>query len=321
MSIAGSTYWGPTIFGPQSQNVTYELVGDGSVSAPSIAFQLEPDTGLYRIGTDNLGVSVGGTKRIDISTTSAKFTNPVRAPNGTDTIPSISFTNDSQTGLRLIGTSNLSIQVGSVTELNMTTNENTFQHGIVFPTARSSTGGDASSPPFSFIVGTDTNTGMYRIGADNLGLTCGGVKQVDISTSAFTLTNPLVAPNVLSSTYTPTFSSLTNCASPTILGTTKYSVNGDIVQIFLRLTIDPTTADTQWSFNMTVPVARVSGNFNNTHLAGAVGTRHVPLDVIISYVSGESVNGAQTISLFGLDSEASPPGRTVEYIVWYALTN
>lgn len=47
----------------------------------------------------------------------------------------------------------------------------------------------ASSPSFSFVG--DENTGMYRIGADNLGITCGGVKQVDISTSLVTFTNAI----------------------------------------------------------------------------------------------------------------------------------
>lgn len=42
---------------------------DGSVSAPSLAFAADTNTGLYRIGADNLGITIGGTKRLDFSTT------------------------------------------------------------------------------------------------------------------------------------------------------------------------------------------------------------------------------------------------------------
>lgn len=42
---------------------------DGSAAAPSIAFAADPDTGLYRIGANNLGVAAGGAKVLDIGTT------------------------------------------------------------------------------------------------------------------------------------------------------------------------------------------------------------------------------------------------------------
>jgi hypothetical protein len=42
---------------------------DGSVSLPGISFQSDTDTGIYRIGADNLGVAVGGTKILDVAST------------------------------------------------------------------------------------------------------------------------------------------------------------------------------------------------------------------------------------------------------------
>lgn len=47
---------------------------DGSVGAPGIAFSADLNTGFYRIGNDNLGVAVGGTKVIDITPTAVSFT-------------------------------------------------------------------------------------------------------------------------------------------------------------------------------------------------------------------------------------------------------
>ena len=49
------------------------LFADGTVGAPSVTFTLDTDTGLYRIGANNLGLSIGGTKRVDFSATAVQF--------------------------------------------------------------------------------------------------------------------------------------------------------------------------------------------------------------------------------------------------------
>lgn len=46
---------------------TYQF-GNGTVSKPSIAFQADPDTGFYRIGAGNIGMTLDGTKRLDFGT-------------------------------------------------------------------------------------------------------------------------------------------------------------------------------------------------------------------------------------------------------------
>lgn len=43
-------------------------LGDGTKTAPAVTFSSDPDTGIYRIGSNNLGVSVGDTKVLDVST-------------------------------------------------------------------------------------------------------------------------------------------------------------------------------------------------------------------------------------------------------------
>ncbi|PYS91487.1 MAG: hypothetical protein DMF62_02430 [Acidobacteria bacterium] len=45
------------------------LLPDGTAGAPSLSFSADSDNGPYRIGTNNWGLSVGGTKRVDLSTT------------------------------------------------------------------------------------------------------------------------------------------------------------------------------------------------------------------------------------------------------------
>lgn len=47
-------------------------LSNGSAALPSLTFGSDTDTGLYRIGADNLGVTIGGTKKLDL--TSSLFT-------------------------------------------------------------------------------------------------------------------------------------------------------------------------------------------------------------------------------------------------------
>src|SRR5262249_18663253 len=46
---------------------------DGSVAAPGFYFNKDTATGLYRIGASEIGIALGGTKYVDISTSSAIF--------------------------------------------------------------------------------------------------------------------------------------------------------------------------------------------------------------------------------------------------------
>lgn len=46
-------------------------IGAGSAASPAIQFQSDPDTGLYDIGADNLGITVGGSKILDLKNNAA----------------------------------------------------------------------------------------------------------------------------------------------------------------------------------------------------------------------------------------------------------
>jgi len=47
---------------------TTVLTGNGTVAAPSVSFASDQDTGLYRIGANNIGVAANGAKVLDIAT-------------------------------------------------------------------------------------------------------------------------------------------------------------------------------------------------------------------------------------------------------------
>ena len=73
--------------------------GDGTVSAPSISFASDTNTGLYRIGADNLGVAVNGTKIIDVATTGVSVAGAIGSTGNytiTKAEPTIVFSNTGQ---------------------------------------------------------------------------------------------------------------------------------------------------------------------------------------------------------------------------------
>lgn len=88
------------------------LNSSGSVSLPSYSFSSDPNTGIYRIGADNLGITAGGVKQVDISTSATDFSGRIRAPNGTTALPGISFTGAPDVGL-IGATGSLSVAVNN----------------------------------------------------------------------------------------------------------------------------------------------------------------------------------------------------------------
>lgn len=55
---------------------------DGSVAAPSYGFKDDPDSGLYPIGANNIGIAVGGSKILDIGAAGLGITGTLTAPSG-----------------------------------------------------------------------------------------------------------------------------------------------------------------------------------------------------------------------------------------------
>jgi len=73
---------------------------NGTAAAPSIYFKDSgTDTGIYSPGTDQVGISAGGTSRFEVSTSATTSTLPVVHPLGAVGTPSITFTGDLNTGI------------------------------------------------------------------------------------------------------------------------------------------------------------------------------------------------------------------------------
>lgn len=97
---------------------------DGSVALPSISFNNDTDSGLYRIGTNNIGIALNATKVVDIGTGSVAISVTGATPmsltrTGSSTNVNMSFTHDAASrylGLDAGG----NLRFGSAADLNNT---------------------------------------------------------------------------------------------------------------------------------------------------------------------------------------------------------
>src|SRR5690606_34369645 len=148
-------------------------MNDGTVSAPSIAFNNDADTGIYRIGDNNLGLAVNGTKAVDIDTTRTLFTSPLYVPDGKVTAPSITFVNDPDTGLYRYDTGIINYVSNGVSKVLIS--DIYLNSSIPFI----GTMGSAAAPTFAWAA--DPSSGWYLNLASNPCLSVGSSKVIDVN--------------------------------------------------------------------------------------------------------------------------------------------
>jgi hypothetical protein len=157
---------------------------DGSAAAPSITFTSDTDTGMFRQGANTIGWSTNGSQGLSFSTGS-QFTllnaTPLRVGDGSAGTPSISFDSDQDTGIYRAGSNQLNFSTGGVLRFGITTGDFNFstESNLNALNCRLEDG-SAASPSFTFT--NDTNTGMFRQGADVIGWACNGAQHLALTT-------------------------------------------------------------------------------------------------------------------------------------------
>ncbi len=284
-------------------------LADGTVLDPSLTFQNDLNAGLYRIGADNLGITVGGVKQVDISTSSTSFTNKILAPSSAASTPGYSFSGDTDTGIGSASSNTVYISTGGVSKCQ-------FQGNAVIPTVpiqftvgtagapsmcfqgdadvgfyyvgANSAGfacggssrytmsdtqfistipfrsgdGTVSAPSYSF--SSDNNTGLYSIGADNIGISCGGVNQVSVSTTSATFTNRILVPGGSVSSPSIQFSNVADgnglyfdtAMNFSISGVNRFRIQSNALNCFLPIIVPETGG------SASVPTITFNNDFN-----------------------------------------------------------
>jgi hypothetical protein len=173
-------------------------IQDGTAAAPGIRFDSDSDTGMYRLTTNAIGFSCGGTFRGGWDATAGGFYNRMQQWNqdGSAAAPSYSFEADTNTGVYSVGTNQLGISadgarvihIVSLTTSGMTVRFDSGQIGVQ--------NGTAVAPAYSFVG--DPDTGIYRAGTDTIGFAAAGVAAATLSNAAMSIGVPVSAPSFTS---------------------------------------------------------------------------------------------------------------------------
>ena len=130
-SANGSTFFNALTFTAGSGRATFAeslLAGNGSATVPAFTFASDTNTGIYSLGADQLGISVGGALRLTVSTTAITVASSVTALNATST--NISALYLGLGGATADATNRLSVNTPAVllnnagTSIDMTFNKN-----------------------------------------------------------------------------------------------------------------------------------------------------------------------------------------------------
>lgn len=166
-SIAAVDVWKITAAGVTSG------FADGLVGTPSIYFTSDPDTGFYHIVADQIGMALGGVLQFAFAASELTLgsTVSVRGNARNAASPTYSFTAAASTGMYLSGAPAIGFSVNNSLRLTLDTTNATFA-GPANATIFRAGDGTVGAPSFSFT--TDTDTGFYRVTANEFRFSSGG---------------------------------------------------------------------------------------------------------------------------------------------------
>lgn len=153
---------------------------DGTAALPSLTFQADTNTGIYRAGSDILGLATGGSAALLLGTTTLVIQSGrvLRNQDGSVSVPSYSFDNDTDTGIYRPASNAIDFVAGGISQWRINTSGfiPIDSNQIIYIN-----NGSVSLPSLAF--NNDTNTGLYSVAADDLGFTIGGTLRLNINST------------------------------------------------------------------------------------------------------------------------------------------
>lgn len=136
-----------------SQTLSNKIIQfvDGNAASPSLSFS---DSGLFRIGTNTIGISTGGTQRVSVSDTLVTSTLNIRAPTGAFNTPSYSFSTNTGSGIYDAGSNRLGVVANSTPVMTLSSTQVLCNQQLTVQN------GNFSAPGMNFY--SDTSSGWLR---------------------------------------------------------------------------------------------------------------------------------------------------------------
>jgi len=151
-----------------------QVVSNGAAATPSFHFNSSLTTGFYVPTTGELCLSASGVGTLTIKASSAGAVLEVgvlQVPNGTNSLPSLTFGTDPNTGVYRAGADQVGITAGASQVMHFDSVGVSLATGFMDAPV-----GSASAPTYTFTG--DVNTGMYASAGDNLEFTTGGTRRL-----------------------------------------------------------------------------------------------------------------------------------------------
>lgn len=95
-------------------------IANGTGNTPALSFSSDGDTGLYRAGANQLAVSASGTSSHIFKSDGSEPQVPLKATNGSNSAPSLTFASDTNLGLYRSAADTLSITTGGTERASFT---------------------------------------------------------------------------------------------------------------------------------------------------------------------------------------------------------
>lgn len=159
----------PTISNPTITGV--ELLANGALGTPSLAFASDTDLGIYRKAANVMMLTSNSVDALQVDDGQTSIL------DGTITAPSLAFISDPNTGIYTNAADTFRVVAGGLFGLQVKSTEVAFGSGT------------SSSPSVVFL--DDADTGFYSSSANVLGIAAGGTAAATVSATAAAFTGSL----------------------------------------------------------------------------------------------------------------------------------
>lgn len=274
---------------------------NGTAALPAFTFTSDLNTGAYRVGADNLGISTNGVLRWDVGTTRVNQTLPLRIQSNSGMLVQNEGA-EGTAGIEMLSFDGFDVEEECGNQLAFwespdRTNGFRFRHNgeedivgdlLVFRHDNDLTGvevlrilrdttqvciaaGSVTEPILAFIG--DEDTGMYSGTADTIRFTCGGSQVIGVNGTVLNVNVPVRGPN--GSAATPSFS-FQNDTDSGLYDISDNSIGVSLAGVLrLTLTASQFTATVPWrgpNGSSSAPTFSFSGDTDTGVLSAGTNT-------------------------------------------------
>lgn len=219
----------------------YAVGHAGTQALPTYTFTGATSYGMWLKGANTLAFSAAATEIMSLTSSTVALrkivqcTEQVQAPVGDLAAPSYAFTNDTNTGMRSVGTDGLALVAGGSDRLTIDNFGTSILNGLSATGIITTTYADSETDPSIYLMSSPNNAkiGFYRDANDSLGVSSNGALVWSFRNSEH-ITLKTIRPNAVNTLA---------CGTATRYWTTSYATTWtDVSDVRVKTNISPFSA-------------------------------------------------------------------------------